>query len=550
MERLATSQAEPQLLTISKETYPGYPTERLVINNAHTLPDLTLPHGPWAASTDPLPGADQQVALTLAGYELDQLGRPLHPHLRDMLADSDGGVVTGRGKYWNWGPNRTVDPIIMNDGSIPKVLLIQRRDTGDWALPGGFIDGNEQPVIAAKRELLEEANLLLLGNQGRETYHGVVTDSRTTAHAWAETTAYTWKIEGTPDVLAGDDAQQAQWFAINELPNNLHGSHAALLEKAIALHDQLTPNHAIHLPVECRASSYVDGGHMSYHHVLVEDVCGQKYFIKSHDRRMFRDPVREAHSRQYLEKEKSIYDHLRRHHFTALPSTVDLIDGHTLMMNALHDNDGWHWRTPDTNGSTYVADALKTLQTLESVPIPDDFHDTILPTFETYSAEGWQTLTDEHIERIQEQLTRWKPRLHSHFKDSADELGESLQSLRDAFNQLPPTEDFVFTHHDARQANLAWHPEHGTALVDWSWAGVGRPKSDTTTLLIDLHKSGHDVSAYLDTHFSREHALTMIGFWLAHSLWPTRDNDDSVRFHQTASAVAAYDLLQITAKNQ
>jgi thiamine kinase-like enzyme len=114
--------------------------------------------------------------------------------------------------------------------------------------------------------------------------------------------------------------------------------------------------------------------------------------------------------------------------------------------------------------------------------------------------------------------------------------------LRQDFDNVTDPDVFYFTHHDLRQANLAWHPQLGVKIIDWSWAGTGRKYSDTTTLLIDLHKSGHDVEKYLD-YFNPDHALTLIGFWLAHSLWPTKSDDDSVRFHQVVSAISAYNLL-------
>ncbi|WP_286186744.1 NUDIX hydrolase [Geitlerinema sp. P-1104] len=42
-----------------------------------------------------------------------------------------------------------------------KLVLIQRRDTGRWGLPGGIIDWGEDIPTAARRELYEETGLQL-----------------------------------------------------------------------------------------------------------------------------------------------------------------------------------------------------------------------------------------------------------------------------------------------------------------------------------------------------------------------------------------------------
>ncbi|WP_410252933.1 NUDIX domain-containing protein [Sodalinema sp.] len=42
-----------------------------------------------------------------------------------------------------------------------KLVLIQRRDTGRWGLPGGMIDWGEDLPTAARRELYEETGLQL-----------------------------------------------------------------------------------------------------------------------------------------------------------------------------------------------------------------------------------------------------------------------------------------------------------------------------------------------------------------------------------------------------
>lgn len=527
--------------TIKADTYPGYPTERLFME---TCDDLTLPEGPWTTAVNTLPSIEEQRRLHGQGYELDDLGRPLHPWLREMLNDPEIGVVTGLGEYWHWGPNKTADPIVINNDLIPKLLLVQRSDTGVWALPGGFVDDNESAETAARRELQEETGLLLVGTDGTQVYDGVVADLRTTAHAWAETTALLWKVDGTPAVHAGDDATNARWFAVNELPDQLHGSHAILIEQALDSIDTVAQyNHAISLPHELLNLKYIDGGHMSYHHLRATTHSRKNVFIKSHDATAFTDPTREAHSRGYLHKELKMYSHIADFEPTLIPGNVRLENGHTLLMDALDPEDGWHWDAPRETIDSYIIDILVAAEKLQAIQLPDTFHDTLLPTYDTHIKEGWPTLNDESLQSIQTNLKQWNARLRPEFSAITDEFITSLPSLQDTFRTIPTPGELVLSHHDFRQANVAWRIDAGAKIVDLSWAGVGRKNSDSTTFLIDLHKSGHDISDYMD-YFSQEHALTLIGFWLAHSLWPTRGDDKTVRFHQTVSALSAFDLLR------
>ncbi len=47
---------------------------------------------------------------------------------------------------------------LLSDG---RIVLIQRRDSGQWGLPGGLIDWGETIEMAAERELKEETGLKL-----------------------------------------------------------------------------------------------------------------------------------------------------------------------------------------------------------------------------------------------------------------------------------------------------------------------------------------------------------------------------------------------------
>lgn len=132
-------------------------------------------------------------------------------------------------ELWDIGPNYAADSVVLADDSV---LLIRRRDTGLWALPGGFVDQDETALSAAKREVLEETGLDIQSD-GIEVYSGPVDDPRNTTERWIESTVYLY-VESTCQSVDGhDDAFDAGWFSLDDLPSQLHGSHAIILQLAL-----------------------------------------------------------------------------------------------------------------------------------------------------------------------------------------------------------------------------------------------------------------------------------------------------------------------------
>ena len=216
-------------------------------------------------------------------------------------------------------------------------------------------------------------------------------------------------------------------------------------------------------------------------------------------------------------------------------------------MDALQTNEGWTWRAPKTEHfDRYVTETLLAFSQLQRVPVPSDpaYHEHIEKTHDTFWKEGWEAIDTNTIEEIRARIAALSAEWTPEFKAAAARLADAIPTLEQKSSTINRTPALFMSHNDARQSNVAWHPEHGVRIVDWSWGDPAPERADETMFLIDLKKAGRDITPYLD-RINADHVMTLIGFWLAHSLWHTHDGGTTVREQQVASAVAAYELLQL-----
>jgi ADP-ribose diphosphatase len=163
----------------------------------------------------------------------DKAGRPLNPQGRTG--------ITGRGLLGKWGPNYAADPIITRinkNSGVVEMLAIQRKDNGQWAIPGGMVDKGEEVSRTLSRELQEETGVTLNMEKGKMIYRGYVDDPRNTDHAWMETTAkhlhLPAELSEKMNLLAGDDARNVKWLPLRqEIIQKLYASHCALIIKTL-----------------------------------------------------------------------------------------------------------------------------------------------------------------------------------------------------------------------------------------------------------------------------------------------------------------------------
>ncbi len=141
-------------------------------------------------------------------------------------------TVKGTYTYDYPRPAVTTDCVIFGyDGKELKVLLIERGIEpfkGCWAFPGGFLNMDEDALAGARRELKEETGLENAFIEQFHTFSEPGRDPRgrviTIAH---------YALVKIQEVEGGDDAAQARWFSIGEVPP-LAFDHDRILRMAMS----------------------------------------------------------------------------------------------------------------------------------------------------------------------------------------------------------------------------------------------------------------------------------------------------------------------------
>ena len=144
---------------------------------------------------------------------------------------------TGKWESKFWHPALTTDAVVFGfdkeDGSL-QILLIKRGKAkpgevaafeGYWALPGGFIKKDETTDECVNRELFEESSMKLFNNdkgiqpefiEQLKTYSARGRDPR----EFVVTVAYYALVKKDNYIIkGGDDAAEAKWFSIDEIPD-------------------------------------------------------------------------------------------------------------------------------------------------------------------------------------------------------------------------------------------------------------------------------------------------------------------------------------------
>lgn len=113
-----------------------------------------------------------------------------------------------------------------------RVLLIRRKNPpfrGCWALPGGFLDMDEELVDAAARELAEETGLTPLAIRQLSTYGKIGRDPR----GRTISVAFIAAISPDAEPRASSDAESLAWHDPKNPPDTAF-DHDDILRDAMA----------------------------------------------------------------------------------------------------------------------------------------------------------------------------------------------------------------------------------------------------------------------------------------------------------------------------
>ena len=159
------------------------------------------------------------------------------PHCRtDMVAQMEGGlerpVCPGCGfvQYLNPAPGAGV--IVLRGDCVCLVKRKFAPKQGQWCLPTGFMEWDEDVRLTARREALEETGLEVRLTALYAVESGILPPDIPVLVVF-------YRAEETGGILqAGDDAAEAEFFPLDKLPSSLaFAAHRRVLRRLAENHD-------------------------------------------------------------------------------------------------------------------------------------------------------------------------------------------------------------------------------------------------------------------------------------------------------------------------
>ncbi len=109
-----------------------------------------------------------------------------------------------------------VSAVVLRDN---EVLLVRRADNGAWTPVTGIIDPGEQPAVAAERETLEEAGVVVIAESlAWVQVLSMITYDNGDQSQYLDLVFRCSYVSGDPFPVDGENSEAA-WFALDALPD-------------------------------------------------------------------------------------------------------------------------------------------------------------------------------------------------------------------------------------------------------------------------------------------------------------------------------------------
>jgi 8-oxo-dGTP pyrophosphatase MutT (NUDIX family) len=119
--------------------------------------------------------------------------------------------VDKNNNYWH----ESVGVLVIVNGKL--LTLLRQIYPFVYSIPAGHLDKNEEPEIAARRELKEETNISALALKIKKTDFNISGDScrrGSDDHCW---NLYSLKLDSLPKIIISDEASKIKWMSLEDL---------------------------------------------------------------------------------------------------------------------------------------------------------------------------------------------------------------------------------------------------------------------------------------------------------------------------------------------
>jgi len=150
------------------------------------------------------------------------------PMRTQRVADKPRRVCPSCRYVYFTDPKVGVGVAVVENGRLLLVKRAMNPERGKWSLPAGFVDQGEDPKETAAREALEETGLIVQIEGVLDVFH-----NPPGAGGASVFILYRAQVIGGR-LLAGDDAADAGFFALDQLPELAFTSTKAAVARLLA----------------------------------------------------------------------------------------------------------------------------------------------------------------------------------------------------------------------------------------------------------------------------------------------------------------------------